>query len=254
MFKKLCIALFLTLFLLLIVIFLNWNVIFQEGNPIPIVKGIIKLSNNSFVKINQEPVMYITKSNDKNDLFLYIEKENNVKFREQMGSGHLFESVDKNLILVSKQYTKFYQVWYESIHSKENENKKQIENLVLEFGKKLKNVSLLAPRDVLYQSMDENYKGYITEDLLQKWKSDPQSALGKLVSSPWPERIDIKSIEKINESEYFVKGFIIELTSNEIEYGGIAAKRPVELTVINSDNKWIIKSATAGEYVDINTQ
>ncbi|MDF2678613.1 MAG: hypothetical protein K0Q97_2967, partial [Bacillota bacterium] len=241
-------------FLIFIILFLNWNVIFQEGNPLPLIKGIVQLNKESFVKINEDPVTYMTKAGNKNDLFNYIEKENEVKFKEQMGSGHLFESVDKNLMLVSKQYTKFYQVWYESIHSKDNENKKEIENLVIEFGKKLKNVSLLAPKDVLYQSMDENYAKYITDDLLQKWKSDPQNALGKLVSSPWPERIDIKGIEKINESEYIVKGFIIELTSNEIEYGGIAAKRPVELNVINSDNKWVISGAKVGEYVDINTQ
>ncbi len=254
MIKKLCVVLFLILILLCIVIFLNRNIIFQEGNPTPIVKGIINLNSNSYVKINDDPIIYLTKSSNKNDLFEYIEKENNVIFKEQMGAGYMFESVDKTVILTARQYSKYYQVWKMSINSKENENKKQIENLVLEFGKKLKNVSLLAPKEVLYESMDENYANYIAEELLQRWKLDPQEALGKLVSSPWPERIDIKSIEKINESEYVVKGFIIELTSNEIEHGGIAAKRLAEFTVINIDNKWVIKDAIAGEYVDINAQ
>ena len=58
----------------------------------------------------------LTKNNNAGDLFSYIEEENRVNFREQMGSGYMFEGDDKNVILVSRQYTRFYQVWRYSEH------------------------------------------------------------------------------------------------------------------------------------------
>lgn len=83
----------------------------------PIIKGVFQLNDDiTFAKINDDPVTYLTKCSNKSDLFSYIEEENNVKFKEQMGSGYIFEGEDKNVIMTSRQYTRFYQVWKYTEH------------------------------------------------------------------------------------------------------------------------------------------
>jgi hypothetical protein len=94
------------------ILFSYKNIIFQEGNPLPVIYGIIRLNDSkTYVKINDNPITYITKTNNKDELFSYIEKENNVDFAEQMGSGYIFKGENKNIIITSRQYTRFYQIW-----------------------------------------------------------------------------------------------------------------------------------------------
>jgi len=128
-------------------------------------------------------------------------------------------------------------------------DKSTVKSLVESFGKKLQMVSLLASADILSKSLDENYGQFVSSDLLEKWKKDPQNAPGRLVSSPWPDRIEVESVEKISDGSYEVKGKIIEITSVEQEKGGAAAKRPITLEVKKADNKWIIYAVTLGEYI-----
>ncbi len=123
-----------------------------------------------------------------------------------------------------------------------------VSNLVLDFGKRLQLVSLLAPGDVLRESMKENYADLVSPALLEKWQNDPASAPGRLVSSPWPDRIEIKSVEKLSEDTFRVKGEIIEITSEEQSTGGAAAKRPITLEVKKIDGRWLIDAVTLGEY------
>ena len=92
----------------------------------------------------------------------------------------------------------------------DNSEKEYISNLVHEFGTRLQNVSLLAPKEVLERNVRENYADYVSEELIDKWIKDPLEAPGRLTSSPWPDRIEIESIDKISEREYEVKGSIIE--------------------------------------------
>ncbi|HOQ09731.1 MAG TPA: copper amine oxidase N-terminal domain-containing protein, partial [Syntrophomonadaceae bacterium] len=66
-----------------------------------------------------------------------------------------------------------------------------VSKLVADFGQRLKNVSLLAPDDVVTKSIKENYAEYVSPELLAQWQKDPANAPGRLTSSPWPERIDI---------------------------------------------------------------
>lgn len=78
----------------------------------PILKGIIQLNDtNTFIKINDNPITYVTKTNHKEDLFNYIENEYDVIFKEQMGSGYMFKGTEKGVILTSRQYSRFYQIW-----------------------------------------------------------------------------------------------------------------------------------------------
>lgn len=127
-------------------------------------------------------------------------------------------------------------------------NEKAVSNVVEEFGKKLQAVSLLSPPDLLAKSMEESYGNLVSPELLAKWKNDPQNAPGRMVSSPWPDRIEIASIGKSSESEYVVKGEIIEITSTETEESEIAAKQPITLFVRNINNNWLIDDVTLGGY------
>jgi hypothetical protein len=125
---------------------------------------------------------------------------------------------------------------------------KAVLSLVENFGSKLQLVSLQADIDTVKKSMQENYADFVSQELLAKWQSDPQSAPGRLTSSPWPDHIEILSAEKLSEYEYEVKGEIIEITSTEKDSGGIAAKRPITLRIKKVDNRWLIDNALLGGY------
>jgi hypothetical protein len=131
-----------------------------------------------------------------------------------------------------------------------NDDFDAVVSVVESFGKKLQMVSLQAPADTVKASMQEHYAGLVSPNLLQKWQSDPQNAPGRMVSSPWPERIEILSNEKLADGSYKVKGEIIEITSIEQTEGGFAAKRMIDLIVRNFENKWLIDEVALGAYID----
>ncbi|NYB72952.1 protease complex subunit PrcB family protein [Sedimentibacter hydroxybenzoicus DSM 7310] len=116
----------------------------------------------------------------------------------------------------------------------------EVINLVQNFGGQLKMVSLLAPEDIIKENMEKYYCEYVTSKLIEDWLDNPAKAPGRLLSSPWPERIDILEIEKLSEDEYEVKGNIIELTSAELKEGGIAVGKPITLNIKKYDEKWVI--------------
>lgn len=116
------------------------------------------------------------------------------------------------------------------------------------FGKKLQTVSLQAPKDMVAKSIQENYSEFVTQALIAEWFDEPLKAPGRATSSPWPERIEILSAERLSKDEYEVKGNIIEITSVEKVNGGAAAKRPITLVVKKIDERWLIDALTTGEY------
>jgi hypothetical protein len=127
-----------------------------------------------------------------------------------------------------------------------------VTNLVKSFGSKLQNFSLLAPKDIVEKEMKKNYEKIITPQLLKKWSANPLSAPGRLTSSPWPDRIEIKSVTKLSSIEYEAKGEIIEITSVEAVNGGYAAKRPLTLKIKKIDNRWLINEVSLGAYERLN--
>lgn len=128
----------------------------------------------------------------------------------------------------------------------QNNDETTVNSVVENFGTKLRLVSLLGPEDLLEKSMQENYGEFVSPTLLEQWLKDSISAPGRLTSSPWPDRIEILSTEKVTEEAYEVKGEIIEITS--LENKEIAAKRSITLVVEKIDGKWLINNANIGEY------
>lgn len=119
---------------------------------------------------------------------------------------------------------------------------------VISFGSKLKNVPLLASKDILRKTMKENYGSFVIDLLIEKWVNDPQNAPGRLTSSPWPDRIEIQSAIKLSKDTYEVKGEIIEITSMEKISGGISAKRSIALFLKKLNGNWMIYDAAIGTY------
>lgn len=131
--------------------------------------------------------------------------------------------------------------------------KSEIEETVIRFGSRLKNVPLLISKNVLRKSMVNNYGDFVTDELIEKWVNDPKNAPGRLTSSPWPDRIEINSIKKLSGNNYEINGDIIEITSMELTGGGYAAKRPITLLLKIKKGKWIIYDAGMGSYRKIDS-
>lgn len=143
--------------------------------------------------------------------------------------------------------------WYQSGLVRQNQAEEvAVKNVVEGFGKALKNVSLLAPEEIVAQSIEDNYKDFFDPALLAQWKTDPSKALGRLTSSPWPDRIEILTIQRFGSGAYDINGNIIEVTGAEQTEGGLVVKvkRPVYLSVVKFEDRWLIASANAGEYID----
>ncbi len=115
-----------------------------------------------------------------------------------------------------------------------------VRTVVLEFGKRLRSVAVLAPKAVATAAMDQAYADFVAQDLLATWKSNPETAPGKRTSSPSPERIDIASVKPAGREAYAVSGKVILLTDQERRSGGIFQANPVEITVARQRDKWVI--------------
>lgn len=103
---------------------------------------------------------------------------------------------------------------------------------VEEFGKRLKNVSLMAPAAA--DDIEEEYSPFVAPELLAAWQAAPQEAPGRLTSSPYPERIDIESVTKAGD-DYLVEGTILLMSST-----GVAGEERVTLTLKLREGKWLI--------------
>ena len=92
------------------------KVIFQEGNPIPLISSIIKLefSKVEYMKYSDAPDKYISEVKADGENYKVMKdfmKEKGWAFKEQMGSGFIFEKDGKLMAIGTRQYTKKYFLW-----------------------------------------------------------------------------------------------------------------------------------------------
>jgi hypothetical protein len=119
----------------------------------------------------------------------------------------------------------------------------QIRDLVENFGKRLQAVSLQSPNAA--QEMQEQYSEFVSPTLLEMWMRDVSKAPGRIVSSPWPDRIDITTLAKQGSERYMITGFVVEITSVEVVSGGAAAKIPVRIVAQRVQGHWLITEYAA---------
>jgi hypothetical protein len=89
------------------------SVIFQEGNPWPQIKGIVRLNfgQEDVVKLDIGENKYITK-NDNPEIIKSFMKDRGYDFTEQMGSGYLFKSnTGTSAVAVHRYYSRYYSLW-----------------------------------------------------------------------------------------------------------------------------------------------
>jgi hypothetical protein len=118
----------------------------------------------------------------------------------------------------------------------------EIKELVEGFGQRLQNVSLQGPDAA--QEMQKQYSGFVSSALLDTWRSHILAAPGRIVSSPWPDRIEITSLSNAGPDRYAVTGVIIQITSTEVGSKKAAAQIPVHLAVERIQGRWLITEYT----------
>ncbi|HZZ99373.1 MAG TPA: hypothetical protein VFK07_01545, partial [Candidatus Paceibacterota bacterium] len=112
--------------------------------------------------------------------------------------------------------------------------------LIDSFGAKLKNVSLLSP--TAKADIDKNYKDYVAPQLLAEWEANPEKAMGRLTSSPWPDGIMIATITNTGNNTYRISAKLLEVTSTEVTTNS-ALMEPITIEVQKIDGSWKIISA-----------
>jgi hypothetical protein len=120
----------------------------------------------------------------------------------------------------------------------------EIRDLVEGFGKRLGAVSLQAPDAP--QEMQKQYSELVSPTLLEMWMNDVAKAPGRMVSSPWPDRIEIATLTKEGSDRYVITGLVVEITSVEEVSGGSAAEIPVRLVVQKGQGGWTITDYAGG--------
>ncbi|HEY5902226.1 MAG TPA: hypothetical protein VIU39_06720 [Anaerolineales bacterium] len=124
------------------------------------------------------------------------------------------------------------------------EGEAQVRDLVENFGGRLQTVALLAPDAA--QQIQTQYAGLASPALIETWAADVSKAPGRVVSSPWPDRIEISSVDRESAGRYVIDGFIVEITSTEVGSGGAAARIPVQIVVEGEEGRWLITAYAEG--------
>jgi len=127
----------------------------------------------------------------------------------------------------------------------------EVRAFVVDFGSRLKNVSLLATSSA--SQIETQYGTYLTPTLLADWKAHTDHALGRQTSSPWPDRIEVVSVSPRGDNLYVVEGNVIEITSADAP-NAPAAVYPVTVTLQKDADAWHINSVVKGAYSEIPQQ
>jgi hypothetical protein len=122
----------------------------------------------------------------------------------------------------------------------------------MEFGRRMKEVSTLSPADAASKSIRSVYAGLVDPKLIMKWVASPATAPGRKVSSPWPDRIEVKTSAVRDGTFAIVEGVLIERSSS-----GDTSSAPVRMALGYTNTGWLITAYSpdngdqAGEAVAI---
>jgi hypothetical protein len=114
--------------------------------------------------------------------------------------------------------------------------------LIENFGMRLQTVSLQSPDAA--QEIQKQYSEFVTPAILETWMKDVSKAPGRIVSSPWSDRIEISTLSKEGSDRYEITGAIAEVTSLEVVNGGVADKIQVRIVVQKDQGCWFIAEYT----------
>jgi len=122
--KKILLLVFAILLLVGAFLFLYSPVIFQEGNPWPQIKGIAQLtfSKTDMVKLSGSDNKYLTENQGGPRIVEAYMKDGGYEYIDQMGSGYFYKSSDKTIVLIRRQYSRFYVIWTITKNSNDADN------------------------------------------------------------------------------------------------------------------------------------
>jgi len=121
-----------------------------------------------------------------------------------------------------------------------------IYQVVGELGARLKDVGLIAPDQDVITAMDFNLKQLITDRLYQAFVQDTSRIPGRVGSSPWPEGIEIVSVQRLDNGSYTVVGNQIMMDSDALAHGGNDGETPITLTFKKINGVWLIDDVVGG--------
>jgi len=121
-----------------------------------------------------------------------------------------------------------------------------IYQVVGEFGARLKDVVITTSDQDVITAVDFNLKQLITDRLYQVFVQDKIRIPGRYVSSPWPERIEINSIQMLDSGSYTVHGSQVVMTDDTVAHGGNAGEEPITLTLKKVSGVWLIDDVIRG--------
>lgn len=109
--KKKTYIILLIIFLLILGLILYLPAIVQEGNPLPLVKGIIRLqlSDEKLISIDED--RYITRTKGSDDVIISFLDNKGWKFTEQFGSAYIFKNQGNSITVEGKQYSRYFRIW-----------------------------------------------------------------------------------------------------------------------------------------------
>jgi len=136
------------------------------------------------------------------------------------------------------------------------EEKAQITELLDNFGRELTNVTIIDPENVVAEQIKEHYTPYLTSNLLSKWVLDPSLAMGRTTSSPWPDRIEVDSMEKVDNDRIKVQGYVVWVASGGQNGVEVTATVPAVFFVKkdSSTGKFLIDNAFSNKYAFYDTE
>ncbi len=117
----------------------------------------------------------------------------------------------------------------------------EVRRVLDDFGKVLIHVDKSAPYDLKKEMIKEYYGPYVSNDLLEKWLEEPSTVPGRYVSSPWPDRIEIKNVTRLDKDRFLVDADVVEVVSGTGRLEDVW-RAPVSITVEYISGKWLITS------------
>ena len=93
---------------------LYFPVIFQEGNPLPQLSGILQLTfgGKDMVALSAAGDRYLTRSKNGQQVIEKFMADKNYQLIDQLGSGYIFQTPDgKSAVTTRRQYSRFYIMW-----------------------------------------------------------------------------------------------------------------------------------------------
>lgn len=85
---------------------------------------------------------------------------------------------------------------------------KEIRGTVVDFGAHLKDIQATS-KDAT-TTIATTLAPYVAPELLSVWSDEPSVAPVRYGNLPWPQRIEIQSLEKQKDGSYWVTAFVIE--------------------------------------------